>query len=74
MSQRSHLTGCYNHIRTRADGHADGFPLSTRLAELSVDLDGTARMLACQAPANWTPDTSASFFSRYAPPTSICRL
>jgi hypothetical protein len=55
---------CYNHIRTREDGHKDGFPLSSKLEGLSITLDGTARMLACQAPSNWTTPTSANFFKR----------
>jgi hypothetical protein len=58
------FTGCYNHIRTRAEGYADGFPLSIKLADLDVSMCGTARMLACQAPGNWTAETSANFFKR----------
>ncbi|KAF3932990.1 hypothetical protein ABW20_dc0104290 [Dactylellina cionopaga] len=41
------------------------FPLSTRLTSLSASLNITTRMMACQAPRNWTPTTSADFFKRH---------
>ncbi|EPS39264.1 hypothetical protein H072_6957 [Dactylellina haptotyla CBS 200.50] len=41
------------------------FPLSARLATESATLNITARMMACQAPRNWTPETSSDFFKRH---------
>ncbi|KAK6354713.1 hypothetical protein TWF696_003852 [Orbilia brochopaga] len=41
------------------------FPLSTRLSSQNTTLDITARMMACQAPRNWTAENSADFFRRH---------
>lgn len=58
----------YSHPRLiscaeAADPH--GFPLSKRLEEEHITLNITARMMACQAPYNWTRETSEGFFSRH---------
>lgn len=42
-----------------------GFPLSSLLTTKNLSLNITARMMACQAPQNWTKDTSAAFFTRH---------
>jgi len=48
-----------------------GFPMSDRLATFKhqrgkgIRLNITARMMACQAPQNWTPTDSESFFTRH---------
>ncbi|EWC47378.1 hypothetical protein DRE_00346 [Drechslerella stenobrocha 248] len=41
------------------------FPLSARLSSQNITLNITARMMACQAPRNWTASTSANFFKRH---------
>lgn len=59
---------------TRGDPH--GFPMSTRLCNSTspktlaegtpgVKLNITARMMAVQAPQNWTPKDSSGFFLRH---------
>lgn len=42
-----------------------GFPLSNLFITENLSLNITARMMACQAPQNWTKDTSAAFFTRH---------
>ncbi|KAI2609260.1 methyltransferase domain-containing protein [Hypoxylon sp. NC1633] len=45
-----------------------GFPMSDRLCsykEVGVRLNITARMMACQAPRNWTEAESDAFFTRH---------
>ncbi|KAF3171504.1 hypothetical protein TWF788_009723 [Orbilia oligospora] len=41
------------------------FPLSARLSSQSITLNITARMMAVQAPRNWTQTTSSDFFKRH---------
>lgn len=48
---------------TFTDPH--GFPLSNLFTTENLSLNITARMMACQAPQNWTKDTSAAFFTRH---------
>lgn len=48
---------------TACDPH--GFPLSSRLEKDDITLNITARMMACQAPYNWTEGTSEDFFTRH---------
>ncbi|KAI0897716.1 methyltransferase domain-containing protein [Annulohypoxylon nitens] len=46
----------------------EGFPMSDRLSSYNNDgvrLNITARMMACQAPQNWTEAESDSFFTRH---------
>ncbi|KAF8460613.1 methyltransferase domain-containing protein [Kalaharituber pfeilii] len=42
-----------------------GFPLSNLFTAHRVSLNITARMMACQAPQNWTKETSHYFFTRH---------
>ncbi|KAI2471918.1 methyltransferase domain-containing protein [Annulohypoxylon bovei var. microspora] len=45
-----------------------GFPMSDRLCnynDVGVRLNITARMMACQAPQNWTQSESDAFFTRH---------
>ncbi|KAK0728193.1 methyltransferase domain-containing protein [Lasiosphaeria miniovina] len=45
-----------------------GFPMSERLStynEQGIRLNITARMMACQAPGNWTEQDSDGFFTRH---------
>lgn len=45
-----------------------GYPLSERVstyAGTGIRLNITARMMACQAPLNWTEDDSEAFFTRH---------
>jgi hypothetical protein len=45
-----------------------GFPMSERLStynEEGIRLNITARMMACQAPGNWTDEESDAFFTRH---------
>lgn len=42
-----------------------GFPISALYQRSGVSLNITARMMACQAPQNWTRTTSAAFFTRH---------
>ena len=45
-----------------------GFPMSERLSTyngIGIRLNITARMMACQAPYNWTESESAAFFTRH---------
>lgn len=46
-------------------GDPDGFPISQRLTSNSISLNITARMMACQAPYNWTSESSSNFFKRH---------
>ncbi|KAJ6261437.1 hypothetical protein Dda_4107 [Drechslerella dactyloides] len=41
------------------------FPLSSQFGSQNITLDITARMMACQAPRNWTDETSTDFFRRH---------
>ena len=45
--------------------HPHGFPLSTLFTQHNITLNITARMMACQAPQNWSPSTSTAFFTRH---------
>lgn len=51
----------------RPPGDPHGYPMSERLANLSdpIHLNITARMMAVQAPQNWTKADSNSFFTRH---------
>jgi hypothetical protein len=51
----------------RAPGDPHGYPMSNRLTEQTppITLNITARMMAVQAPTNWTKDDSESFFTRH---------
>lgn len=45
-----------------------GFPMSERVSFYGghgIRLNITARMMACQAPQNWTPESSDAFFTRH---------
>ncbi|KAI5799280.1 methyltransferase domain-containing protein [Peziza echinospora] len=66
------------HPPPEAESSQSGFPLSNTFSnppELlaltnkqiipPITLNITARMMACQAPQNWTPTTSSSFFKRH---------
>lgn len=54
-----------------APGDPHGFPMSERVCNFptptgtGLNLNITARMMAVQAPLNWTPDDSDSFFTRH---------
>ncbi|KAI2643141.1 methyltransferase domain-containing protein [Xylaria nigripes] len=55
-------------IRESAKRDYHGFPLSDRLCNYNDDgirLNITARMMACQAPLNWTEVESDGFFTRH---------
>lgn len=52
-------------ISTSALTDPHGFPLSNLFVTENLSLNITARMMACQAPQNWTKDTSAAFFTRH---------
>jgi hypothetical protein len=55
-------------IRESARQDPHGFPLSDRLSTYQDDgirLNITARMMACQAPFNWTEAESDGFFTRH---------
>ncbi|KAI1199618.1 methyltransferase domain-containing protein [Nemania serpens] len=55
-------------IRESARHDPHGFPLSDRLCthrENGIRLNITARMMACQAPYNWTEAESEGFFTRH---------
>ncbi|KAI1284796.1 methyltransferase domain-containing protein [Xylaria sp. FL0933] len=55
-------------IRESAKHDPHGFPLSDRLCtyrEDGIRLNITARMMACQAPHNWTEAESDGFFTRH---------
>lgn len=65
-----------NHARLEATANAfdpHGFPMSERYSsypvestgEVGVRLNITARMMAVQAPQNWSPAESAAFFTRH---------
>ncbi len=47
------------------DGDPAGFPMSNRLAMSEVRLNITARMMAVQAPQNWSEKDSQAFFVRH---------
>ena len=57
--------------RTSSQCDPDGFPMSRRLTDFKHGLNQgircniTARMMAVQAPRNWTPAECASFFTRH---------
>ncbi|KAL8348790.1 hypothetical protein RB601_002260 [Gaeumannomyces tritici] len=66
------INGRVRRESERRDPH--GFPMSRRLATYGgvdsgdnngVRLNITARMMACQAPQNWTEEESQSFFYRH---------
>ncbi|KAL8383121.1 hypothetical protein RB595_006739 [Gaeumannomyces hyphopodioides] len=65
------INGRVRRESERRDPH--GFPMSRRLAtygggdggDNGVRLNITARMMACQAPQNWTEEESQSFFYRH---------
>lgn len=60
------LNGRVVRESARQDPH--GFPLSDRLCtyqDTGIRLNITARMMACQAPFNWTEAESDGFFSRH---------
>ncbi|KAF2862261.1 hypothetical protein K470DRAFT_213212 [Piedraia hortae CBS 480.64] len=48
---------------SRGDPH--GFPMSQRLCDAKLRLNITSRMMAVQAPQNWGPEDSESFFVRH---------
>ena len=50
---------------TATAGDPQGFPISVALTEKDIQLNITARSMACQAPANWTAETCADFFERH---------
>ncbi|RPB03878.1 hypothetical protein L873DRAFT_1833550 [Choiromyces venosus 120613-1] len=52
---------------TSTSADPDGFPLSHRFTHSAapVRLNITARMMACQAPGNWTASSSEAFFTRH---------
>ncbi|KAI1342141.1 methyltransferase domain-containing protein [Xylariaceae sp. FL0016] len=55
-------------IRESAKRDPQGFPMSERLSiyqDVGVRFNITARMMACQAPQNWTEAESDSFFTRH---------
>ncbi|CUS07598.1 unnamed protein product [Tuber aestivum] len=54
-------------VTTSAVADPDGFPLSHRFTHTrpGVRLNITARMMACQAPGNWTASSSEAFFTRH---------
>ncbi|MDI1485848.1 MAG: hypothetical protein OHK93_004037 [Ramalina farinacea] len=57
--------------KTGNEHDPQGFPMSERLATYEhqggrgLRLNITARMMACQAPQNWTPGECESFFTRH---------
>ncbi|KAK1760695.1 methyltransferase domain-containing protein [Echria macrotheca] len=54
--------------RESSRGDSQGFPLSDRVSTYNghgIPLNITARMMACQAPQNWTEKESDSFFTRH---------
>ncbi|KAI1178445.1 methyltransferase domain-containing protein [Nemania sp. FL0916] len=60
------LNGRVIRESSRCDPH--GFPLSDRLCtygDVGIRLNITARMMACQAPHNWTEVESDGFFTRH---------
>ena len=50
---------------TQSSGDPAGFPLSSLLFNRNVTLNITARTMACQAPQNWTAESSAAFLTRH---------
>ncbi|KAF5724046.1 hypothetical protein FMUND_1223 [Fusarium mundagurra] len=55
-------------VRESEKHDPQGFPMSQKFAAYQGDgvrLNITARMMACQAPQNWTEKESAGFFSRH---------
>jgi len=52
-------------ISTSTADDPHGFPISSHLASLDIQFNITARSMACQAPSNWTPTSSADFFLRH---------
>ena len=55
-------------MRESAKRDPQGFPMSERFSTYQGDgvrLNITARMMACQSPANWSPQDSEGFFTRH---------
>ncbi|KXJ92698.1 methyltransferase domain-domain-containing protein [Microdochium bolleyi] len=55
-------------VRESAKKDPQGFPMSQRLCDYKdagIRLNITARMMACQAPQNWTDAESDGFFTRH---------
>ncbi|ERT02237.1 hypothetical protein HMPREF1624_00535 [Sporothrix schenckii ATCC 58251] len=60
-------------VREEERRDPEGFPMSERFAKYTPEADAdegirfniTARMMACQAPANWTEAESEAFFTRH---------
>ncbi|KAH7032961.1 methyltransferase domain-containing protein [Microdochium trichocladiopsis] len=55
-------------VRESAKKDPQGFPMSQKLCDykdVGIRLNITARMMACQAPQNWTDAESDSFFTRH---------
>jgi len=55
-------------VRESAKMDPQGFPMSQKLCDYKdagIRLNITARMMACQAPQNWTDAESDSFFTRH---------
>ncbi|KAF8541394.1 methyltransferase domain-containing protein [Trichophaea hybrida] len=52
-------------ISTSTADDPHGFPISSHLTSLDIQFNITARSMACQAPSNWTPTSSADFFLRH---------
>lgn len=52
-------------VKTSAAGDPAGFPISSLLTQKNIQLNITARSMACQAPSNWTEESSADFFLRH---------
>ncbi|KAI1079329.1 methyltransferase domain-containing protein [Whalleya microplaca] len=55
-------------VRESAKHDPQGFPMSDRLCnykDVGIRLNITARMMACQAPQNWTEAESDGFFTRH---------
>ncbi|KAJ8100597.1 methyltransferase domain-containing protein [Lipomyces tetrasporus] len=61
------VVGCCYNLMTEKDVDKDhiGYPISRKLESRSIPLPTSARMLACQAPATWTPETRNNFFTRH---------
>lgn len=52
-------------IKTSTTLDPQGFPMSELYTTRNLTLNITARMMACQAPQNWTVETSEGFFTRH---------
>ncbi|KAF4984345.1 hypothetical protein FZEAL_456 [Fusarium zealandicum] len=66
---RPTLEAVNGRLARESDKHdPQGFPMSQKFSTYQGDgvrLNITARMMACQAPQNWTEKESAGFFSRH---------